>query len=83
MEAIETLKSESGADNLEKSSVNEPQFLSADELVARLGIGRARLRRWQRDGIVPAIKPPGGRKYLFIMSDVLQSLRRHQRGGLA
>jgi excisionase family DNA binding protein len=82
MEAIETLKSEPGADNA-KSSGNEPQFLSADELVARLGIGRGRLRRWQQEKIIPSIRPPHGRKYLFILSDVIEALRRYQRGGEA
>lgn len=80
MKRIETNQPETGAGQ-EKSLV-ELQILSADKVAERLGIGRARLRRWQKDGVVPSIKPPGGRKFLFIWEDVIEALRRHQRGGV-
>ena len=39
------------------------------------------LRTLVRNGVIPSIKLPGGRKRTFHMPSVITALRRHQTGG--
>jgi hypothetical protein len=40
------------------------------------------LRKLIQDGVIPHIRPPGGRKFLFHLPSVIAALKRMQRGGL-
>jgi hypothetical protein len=55
------------------------RFLSADEVLQRLPIGRGTLRVWCQAGKVPFIRLTG-RRLLFHWPSVQESLLRQQRG---
>jgi hypothetical protein len=73
---------ESGA-GLSKPLESEPdRFVTAKELLEQvLPVGRGRLRRMCQSGLVPYIKPNGGRKLLFHIPSVKDALLRLQRSG--
>lgn len=57
------------------------EFLTAEEVAARLKIGRETLRHHMRDGKIPFIRL-GQRKLQFFWPDVLESVRRQTRGAV-
>ena len=54
--------------------------LTPDELSHELGVSKRTIQRWRRlrKDPLPATRPPGARRVLFVFADVLDWLRRHQ-----
>jgi len=62
--------------------VNQPEaFITNQELLQRLHIGAGKARKWEREGILPCIRPAGSRTRLYLWSDVVTALKRHSRNG--
>jgi len=72
---------DTGTDAPKLPAASTDEFLTADELLERLPLGRGSLRARMKDGTIPFIKNPGGRKLLFFWPAVCEALQRQQRGG--
>lgn len=59
-----------------------PGFISFDALLAAVPLSARTLRAEIRRGRIPAIRLPGGRRFLFHLPSVERALLRFQRGGI-
>lgn len=60
----------------------EREIIGFNELVARLPLGARSLREGIKEGWIPTIRFPGGRKLLFDWEIVRAALRRFEKGGI-
>jgi len=63
-------------------ATDQSEFITAQELIRRIPMGRGALRARMRAGIIPYVQL-GGRKYHFHWPTVTNAILRHQRGGEA
>jgi hypothetical protein len=63
-------------------AASQNEFIGFDELVTRLPLGARTLRAQIRNGRIPAIILPGGRRLLFSWEAVRLSLIRFSKGGI-
>jgi predicted site-specific integrase-resolvase len=55
-------------------------FLSESQILPRLGVSRRTLANWRCKGVIPYIRPTGGRRILFDWDSVKAALMRQQKG---
>jgi predicted site-specific integrase-resolvase len=60
----------------------ESGFLNESQILPRLGVSRRTLATWRCKGVIPYIRPPGGRRILFDWDSVKAALMRQQQGQL-
>ncbi len=53
-----------------------PTLLDADQVARLLGLNLDYVRRLSREGVIPAHRIPGGRKFHYFKDEVLDWLRR-------
>lgn len=53
-----------------------PDILTQAEVTERLRVSERTLRHWTTKRLIPAIKPPGGRRVLYYWPDLVAALRR-------
>lgn len=58
-----------------------PGLLDEDALLQRLPVSRRTLHSWRTKGLLPYVRPPGGRRVLYHWPSVESALLRLQRGG--
>jgi hypothetical protein len=54
-------------------------FLTETELLKKLPVSRRTIVCWRNKGLLPFIRPPGGRRILYSWPDVSEALRRQQQ----
>jgi hypothetical protein len=59
---------------------DQSEFITAQELIRRIPMGRGALRARMKDGTIPYVQL-GGRKYHFHWPTVTSAILRLQRGG--
>lgn len=60
------------------SSMDEyPPILDAAQVAELLGMNVQMVRRYAREGRIPAYKLPGGRAFKFIRDEIVDFLRAH------
>ncbi|MBL9169740.1 MAG: hypothetical protein JNN07_18510 [Verrucomicrobiales bacterium] len=53
-------------------------YIKTPELRRRLGLSKRVVARWIHEGILPAIRPPGGRAFIFEWRTVREALAKFQ-----
>jgi excisionase family DNA binding protein len=64
----------------ERRPVNDedlPQILDAAQVAELLGMNVQMVRRYAREGRLPAYKLPGGRTFKFFRDEILEFVRSH------
>ena len=64
----------------EEAVTQQPQdreILTAEEVAELLRMSVRMVRRYGRDGRLPAYKLPGGRKFIFLRAEIYEFLRQH------
>jgi excisionase family DNA binding protein len=56
-----------------------PKILTTGEMAFFLKVSCDTIRRWTRDGIIPALEGPCGRARRYVVADVVKALQR--KGG--
>jgi excisionase family DNA binding protein len=59
------------------STSDYPPILDAAQVAELLGMNVQMVRRYAREGRIPAYKLPGGRTFKFIRDEIIDFLRRH------
>jgi excisionase family DNA binding protein len=54
-----------------------PQILDAAQVAELLGMNVQMVRRYAREGRLPAYKLPGGRTFKFFRDEILEFVRSH------
>lgn len=54
-----------------------PPILDAAQVAELLGMNVQMVRRYAREGRIPAYKLPGGRVFHFILEEIVDWLRKH------
>jgi excisionase family DNA binding protein len=54
-----------------------PPILDAAEVAELLGMNVQMVRRYAREGRLPAYKLPGGRTFKFIREEIIEFLKQH------
>jgi predicted site-specific integrase-resolvase len=67
-------------EQIQTAPSSEGGFLSESQIIPRLGISRRTLANWRNKGVIPYIRPPGGRRILFDWDSVRAALLRRQTG---
>ena len=60
---------------------NLPPILDAAQVADLLGMNVQMVRKYARQGRLPAYKLPGGRKFRFIRDEIFEFLRKHPAVG--
>lgn len=64
----------------EEAVTQQPQdraILTAEDVAELLSMNPQTVRRYGRDGRLPAYKLPGGRKFIFFRDEIYEFLRQH------
>ncbi len=59
------------------NSQDLPQILDAAQVAELLGMNVQMVRRYAREGRLPAYKLPGGRTFKFFRDEILEFVRSH------
>lgn len=59
------------------STSDYPPILDAAQVAQLLGMNVQMVRRYAREGRIPAYKLPGGRTFKFIRDEIIDFLRQH------
>jgi len=61
----------------EERKVDYPQILDAAQVAELLGMNVQMVRRYAREGRLPAYKLPGGRTFKFFRDEIFEWVRAH------
>src|SRR5437867_4713992 len=57
----------------------DERFIGFEELLPYMGVSAGTLRTWIKNGTIPSLVPPKGRRRLFFLPDCREALRRYYK----